>query len=85
MKDNKIINNGNDNKLKKRRKKYNSFDAGYLLFTLFSKEEYKKEDFEVLALSGKGTYGTVLLAKLKSENEKINLNERKNSYNNNQK
>ena len=82
LKGNNIINNGNDNKLKKITKKYNSFDAGYLLFPFLSKEEYKKEDFEVLALSGKGAYGTVLQVKLKSENEKINSNERKNSYNN---
>ena len=81
LKDNNIINNRNDNKLKKRPKKYNSFDAGYLLLPLLSKEEYKKEDFEVLALSGKGAYGTVLQVKLKSGNEKINSNERKISYN----
>ncbi len=81
LKDNNIINNGNENKLKKRTKKYNSFDAGYLLFPLLSKEEYKKEDFEVLALSGKGAYGTVLQVKLKSDNEKINSNERKNGNN----
>ena len=82
LEDNNIINNGNDNKLKKRTKKFNSFDAGYLLLPLLSKEEYKKEDFEVLSLSGKGAYGTVLQVKLKSDNEKNNSNERKNSYNN---
>ena len=82
LKDNNIINNGNDNNLKKRPKKFNSFDAGYLLLPLLSKEEYKKEDFEVLSLSGKGAYGTVLQVKLKSDIEKNNSNERKNSYNN---
>ena len=82
LEDNNIINNGNDNKLKKRTKKFNSFDAGYLLLPLLSKEEYKKEDFEVLSLSGKGAYGTVLQVKLKSDNEKNNSNKRKGSYNN---
>ena len=82
LKDNNIINDGNDNNLKKKPKKFNSFDAGYLLLPLLSKEEYKKEDFEVLSLSGKGAYGTVLQVKLKSDIEKNNSNERKNSYNN---
>ena len=82
LKDNNIINNGNDLNLKKRQKKFNSFDAGYLLLPLLSKEEYKKEDFEVLSLSGKGAYGTVLQVKLKSDNKKNNSNERKGSYNN---
>lgn len=85
LKDNNIniINNGNEIKLKKRKKKFNSFDAGYSLLPLLSKEEYKKEDFEVLALSGKGAYGTVLHVKLKSDYEKENSSERKNSYNKN--
>ena len=82
LKDINIINNGNDNNLKKSPKKFNSFDAGYLLLPLLSKEEYKKEDFEVLSLSGKGAYGTVLQVKLKSDNEKNNSNKRKGSYNN---
>jgi len=83
LKDNNIIINEYENKLKKKPKKFNSFDAGYLLFPLLSKEEYKKEDFEVLSLSGKGAYGTVLQVKLKSGIEKGNLSERKNSNNNN--
>ena len=37
-----------------------------------SKKEYKKEDFDVIALCGKGAYGTVLQVKLKSEQQSKN-------------
>ena len=60
--------------LKRKPKKFNSFDDTELLIPLKSKKEYSKKDFEVLALSGKGAYGTVIQAKLKSGKDKENLN-----------
>ena len=63
--------------LKRKSIQYNSVDSGQLLIPFKSKNEYKKEDFEVLALSGKGAYGTVLQVKLKSDIEQENINKNK--------
>ena len=66
-----IIKDMNNDKLFKRRiKKFNSLDTDELIIPLKSKKEYKKEDFEVLTLSGKGAYGTVLQVKLRADKEK---------------
>ena len=62
---------------KRRTKQFNSFDIGQLVIPLKSKKEYKKEDFEVISLSGKGAYGTVLQVKLKSDIEQETLNKNK--------
>ena len=42
-------------------------EKGQLRIPLKTKKKFKKEDFEVVALSGKGAYGTVLKVKLKSD------------------
>ena len=54
-----------------RTKKFSSCDEP-LLIPIKSKNEYKKDDFDVISLSGKGAYGTVLQVKLKSDLEKEN-------------
>ena len=77
---NKILasNDISKNELIKRKPiKYNSIDSDKLLILFKSKNEYKKDDFEVLALSGKGAYGTVLQVKLKSDIEQENINKNK--------
>ena len=79
---NKNNNNNNDNKIlfnkdMKKMIKHNSIDSDQLLIPFKSKNEYKKEDFEVFALSGKGAYGTVLQVKLKSDIEQENINKNK--------
>ena len=43
------------------------FSKGKLTIPLKTKHEYKNEDFEIISLTGKGAYGTVLKAKLKSD------------------
>ena len=50
-----------------KRQKYKSVREPTLPIPIKSKKEYKKDDFEVIALCGKGAYGTVLQVKLKSE------------------
>lgn len=76
----------NDKKInisQNRLKIFNSLDCDELSFALKSKAHYKKEDFQVLALSGKGAYGTVLQVKLKREDlelENINTNKKKEKY-----
>ena len=76
-----IINDmNNDKSFKKRIKKFNSLDNDELIIPLKSKKEYKKEDFEVLALSGKGAYGTVLQVKLRSDNDKENKTKKEKYY-----
>ena len=76
---NNIINetNNNDN-LKRRVKKFNSLNCCKSLIPLITKNDYKKEDFEVLALIGKGAYGTVLQVKLKPGIGQESLNNSKN-------
>ena len=61
---------------KRKPKKFNSFDSDELIIPLKSKNEYKKDDFEVLSLCGKGAYGTVLQVKLKSNVEQENKNKK---------
>ena len=76
-----IINDMNyDKSFKKRIKKFNSLDDDELIIPLKSKKEYKKDDFEVLALSGKGAYGTVLQVKLRSDNDKENKTKKEKYY-----
>ena len=43
------------------------FSNGKLTIPLKTKKVFKNEDFEIISLSGKGAYGTVLKAKLKSD------------------
>ena len=43
------------------------FSKGKLTIPLKTKQAFKNEDFEIVSLSGKGAYGTVLKAKLKSD------------------
>ena len=64
-------------KLKRKSKKFNSFDEIELLIPFKSKNEYKKDDFEVISLSGKGAYATVLQVKLKTDIEQENENKHK--------
>jgi len=64
------------NIIQNRLKNFNSLDCDQLPIDLNSKNHYKKEDFQVLALSGKGAYGTVLQVKLKRED----LNKTKKKY-----
>ena len=61
----------------RRTKKFNSLDTGQLIIPLKSKKDFKKEDFEVISLSGKGAYGTVLQVKLKTDIEQENMNKNK--------
>ena len=61
---------------KRKPKKFNSFDSDELIIPLKSKNDYKKDDFEVLSLCGKGAYGTVLQVKLKSNVEQENKNKK---------
>ena len=63
----------NKDLIKRKPKKFNSFENG-LLIPIKSKKEYSKKDFEVMGLSGKGAYGTVIQAKLKSSKDKENSN-----------
>ena len=71
----KFINDiSNKELLKRKPKKFNSFDNNELLIPLKSKKEYSKKDFEVVGLCGKGAYGTVIQAKLKSRKDKENSN-----------
>ena len=64
-------------KLKRKPKKFNSFEEIELLIPFKSKTEYKKDDFEVISLSWKGAYATVLQVKLKTDIEKENENKHK--------
>ena len=78
-----IINDINNKDLPLRKpRKFNSINSYQILIPFKSKKEYKKDDFEVLALSGKGAYGTVLQVKLKSdiEKEKLNKNRKEKFY-----
>ena len=71
----KITNNINkiniDDNLYKRQK-CKSMTENLLPIPLKSRQEFKKEDFDVIALCGKGAYGTVLQVKLKTEQENKN-------------
>ena len=72
----------NDNKIKNiknRLKKLNYKKYEQLPKPIKSKNDFKKDDFEVISLSGKGAYGTVLQVKLKKPNLEL---ENKNKINN---
>ena len=58
-----------------RRQKFKTMKEALLPLPIKSKKEFKKEDFEVIALCGKGAYGTVLQVKLISD--KLNKNPKK--------
>jgi len=79
-------NKSNQNQKKEKKKEENNEDddddtddyfdpideKGQLKIPLKTKNKFTKEDFEIIGLSGKGAYGTVLKAKLKSEqNDKL--------------
>ncbi len=72
-----------DNKIKvikNNLKKLNN-DYDQLPIPLKSKHEFKKGDFEVISLSGRGAYGTVLQVKLKEPNSELeNKNKTKDKY-----
>ena len=74
---NKIFVSNDMSKKEMSKKRPIKYDSQKLLIPFKSKNEYKKEDFEVLALSGKGAYGTVLQVKLKSDIEQENINKNK--------
>ena len=66
------INKININNNLNRPKKFKTMKEISLAIPLKSKNLYKKEDFDVIALCGKGAYGTVLQVKLKSSQENKN-------------
>ena len=74
--ENRIYYSDNINKFQKsskimyQRQKFKTMKEISLPIPLKSKKEYKKDDFDVIALCGKGAYGTVLQVKLKSDPEK---------------
>ena len=74
--ENRIYYSDNINKFQKnskimyQRQKFKTMKEIALPIPLKSKKEYKKDDFDVIALCGKGAYGTVLQVKLKSDPEK---------------
>ena len=45
-------------------------EKGELIIPLKTKNKFKKEDFDILSLSGKGAYGTVLKVNLKNDQSK---------------
>ena len=45
-------------------------EKGELIIPLKTKKKFKKEDFDILSLSGKGAYGTVLKVNLKNDQNK---------------
>ena len=45
-------------------------EKGELIIPLKTKNKFKKEDFDILSLSGKGAYGTVLKVNLKNDQNK---------------
>ena len=51
------------------RPKYKTMKETSLPIPIKTKKEYKKDDFDVIALCGKGAYGTVLQVKLKTVEE----------------
>ena len=59
-----------------KRPKYKTIKEYSLPLPLKSKNSFKKDDFDIIALCGKGAYGTVLQVKLKSS--KDNINQKKN-------
>ena len=70
IEENNKENEGNkDNKEKNEssKPKLPIFSKGKLTIPLKTKQAFKNEDFEIISLSGKGAYGTVLKAKLKSD------------------
>ena len=81
----KITNNINriniDDNINKRQK-FKSMEESLLPIPIKSRKEFKKEDFDIIALCGKGAYGTVLQVKLKSEqgNKNPKKSEQENYY-----
>ena len=72
-----------DNKIKVIKNNLKKLNNGYdqLPIPLKSKHEFKKGDFEVISLSGRGAYGTVLQVKLKEPNSELeNKNKTKDKY-----
>ena len=78
---NKEDDNSNTNESKKENKEEEDEDdeldyfdplneKGELVIPLKTKNKFKKEDFDILSLSGKGAYGTVLKVNLKSDQTK---------------
>ena len=63
----------NDDDIILKRPKYKSVKESSLPIPIKTKKEYKKEDFDVIALCGKGAYGTVLQVKLKTVEENIKI------------
>ena len=63
----------NDDDIILKRHKYKSVKESSLPIPIKTKKEYKKEDFDVIALCGKGAYGTVLQVKLKTVEENIKI------------
>ena len=63
----------NDDDIIHKRHKYKSVKESSLPIPIKTKKEYKKEDFDVIALCGKGAYGTVLQVKLKTVEENIKI------------
>ena len=61
------INKDNINSPKPKAKSESQNFQGKLNIPLKTKRHFKLDDFEVISLSGKGAYGTVLKVKLKSE------------------
>ena len=45
-------------------------EKGELVIPLKTKNKFKKEDFDIISLSGKGAYGTVLKVNLKKDENK---------------
>ena len=66
------INRINLNNNIKKMQEFKTMKETILPIPIKSKKEYKKEDFDVIALCGKGAYGTVLQVKLKSEQQSKN-------------
>ena len=59
--------------IKLKRHKYKSVKESSLPIPIKTKKEYNKDDFDVIALCGKGAYGTVLQVKLKTVEENIKI------------
>ena len=73
------INNINieENIISKKMQKFKTFKDLSLPFQIKTKKEFKKDDFDVLALCGKGAYATVIQVKLKNEQDNKQKNSKK--------
>ena len=76
---NNINNENKENKEENiiNKKKYKTISEALLPFPIKTKKEFKKDDFDVLSLCGKGAYGTVMQVKLKSDQENNSKNSKK--------